>query len=437
MNGVNILHIYKMSHKERAELKERLNRQVDIMTFAQELGYTLTKKGHTYSLAEHDSVIFFPKTNTFFRYSAGVGGGAVDFLNFVYGHDHPEQNLNYLKCLQIISERDEVKNDKKTSPNTYEKKDQEKEYSDSLPDQIKRHRLLLKYLINHKDDGIKSVYAYLIKTRHISPDIVRRYVNDGLVVQGQYNNSAKAKTCMFLGKNEYGLLCGINERGMHPEIKFQKSVPESNFRRGWLYDSKIDYDKLQRYTLYEGGKPSDFVNMKGRTLLCAESNIEIMSIMSVLNEAGEDINRFAYLSCASISNYKSILETCKMYGYDDVVVMFNNDWKAEKEKHHNWGKEAAQRVINKLGEMGIDAREVYPPRQYNDWNDLCKSIDDFHKLSCEAAQEMVSRDDSSPQKESRANNLDGIGGMVERARKKKDEIRKEDNKRVSEKYFER
>ena len=260
-----------------------------------------------------------------------------------------------------------------------------------MSDQIKRHGILLKHLVNHKDDGIKNVYAYLIKTRKISPEVVRRFVNEGLIVQGRYNSLAKAKTCMFLGKNEYGLLCGINERGMHPEVKFQKSIPESNFRRGWIYDSKIDYQRLQRYTLYEGGKPSDILNMKGRTLLCAESNIEIMSIMTVLKEADVDIDKFAYLSCASISNYKSILETCRIYGYDDVVVMFNNDRKAEKEKNHNWGKEAAQRTIMKLDEIGIKAREVYPPKDFNDWNDFCKSNDNFHMLSVEVAREMDSR----------------------------------------------
>ena len=63
---VNIYQIYNMTNKERSELKERLNKQVDVMALAQELGYTLTKTGRTYSLAEHDSVIFFPKTNTFY-----------------------------------------------------------------------------------------------------------------------------------------------------------------------------------------------------------------------------------------------------------------------------------------------------------------------------------------------------------------------------------
>lgn len=434
---VNIYQIYNMTNKERSELKERLNKQVDVMALAQELGYTLTKTGRTYSLAEHDSVIFFPKTNTFYRYSAGLGGGAVDFLNFVYGQDHLDQNLNYLKCLQIISERDDVKLDKDVIRTNAIEQSKERELTDSMSDQIKRHGILLKHLVNHKDDGIKNVYAYLIKTRKISPEVVRRFVNDGLIVQGRYNSLAKAKTCMFLGKNEYGLLCGINERGMHPEVKFQKSVPESNFRRGWIYDSKIDYQRLQRYTLYEGGKPSDILNMKGRTLLCAESNIEIMSIMTVLKEADVDIDKFAYLSCASISNYKSILETCRIYGYDDVVVMFNNDRKAEKEKNHNWGKEAAQRTIMKLDEIGIKAREVYPPKDFNDWNDFCKSNDNFHMLSVEVAREMDSRGVLPEKKEMTLNNLGGIGGMVERARKKKDEIRKEDSKRAKENYLER
>ena len=435
---MNIYQIYNMTNKERSELKERLNRQVDVMALAQELGYTLTRSGRTYSLAEHDSVIFFPKTNTFYRYSAGLGGGAVDFLNFVYGQDHMDENLNYLKCLHIISERDEVRLDIKETNTNKINKPEERELTDSMNDQIKRHGMLLKYLVNHKDDGIKNVYAYLIKTRKISPDVVRRFVNEGLVVQGRYNHLAKAKTCMFLGKNEYGLLCGINERGMQPEIKFQKSVPESNFRRGWLYDPKINYEELQRYTLYQDGKPSDILNMKGRTLLCAESNIEIMSIMTVLNKAGKDIDNFAYLSCASISNYKSILETCKIYGYDDVVVMFNNDAKAEKEKNHNWGKEAAHRAISKLNEMGISAREVYPPNNFNDWNDLCKSNDNFHVLSVEAAREMDSRGVPSKKREMTLNKLGGIGGMVERAKQKKESMeRNDDHKKIVEKGIER
>ena len=50
---------------------------------------------------------------------------------------------------------------------------------------------------------------------------------------------------------------------------------------------------------------------------------------------------------------------------------------------------------------------------------------------------MDSRGVLPEKKEMTLNNLGGIGGMVERARKKKDEIRKEDSKRVKENYLER
>lgn len=355
---MNIYKIYNMSNEERKSLKEKINAQINIMDFASELGYTVTKIGRSYSIEEHDSVIFFPDTNSYWRFSAGSGGGAVDFLNQVYGYDHPEEKLNYLKCLQMLSEKDGI-NLKSNENVKLEKTKTQEEYPDTKEGQIRRHKYLMKELAKVKDDNVRSVYGYLISGRKISADIVRRFIKEGLLMQGKYNSAAGGKTCLFIARNEYGLLSGISERGTNQNIKFQMSSSNSNMRKGWLFDPSIKYDEIQRYTLYNDGMlPKDVYDAKDKVLLCAESSIEIMSIMTVMKEAGINIDEYAFLSCASINNYKSIMETCNLYGYKDAVVMFNNDLDAEIKKEHNWGKEAAARAISKLEESEIGRAHV-------------------------------------------------------------------------------
>ncbi len=411
---MNIYKIYNMSNEERKKLKETINSQIDIMDFASELGYTVTKIGRSYSLEEHDSVVFFQDTNSYWRFSAGSGGGAVDFLNQVYGYDHPEENLNYLKCLQILSEKDGVNLESQSEIKRKETTAKvNEEYPNTKEGQIRRHKFLMKELAKNKDDNVRSVYGYLISGRKISPDIVRRFIKEGLLMQGKYNSSAGGKTCLFIARNEYGLLSGICERGTNQSIKFQMSASNSNMSRGWLYDPSIRYDDIQQHTLYnENLLPKDVYDAGNKILLCAESSIEIMSIMTVMQEAGIDTNDYAFLSCASINNYRSIIETCELYGYKDVVVMFNNDLKAEVEKHHNWGKEASAKAITRLEEKGIRAREFYPPNDINDWNDVCRS-QNFKELARQIKETFPKRIEE-PQR--------SLRGFIDKAQDRKNQI---------------
>lgn len=87
--------------------------------------------------------------------------------------------------------------------------------------------------------------------------------------------------------------------------------------------------------------------------------------MSILKSEHKDWTRFAYLSCGSTTKYGCIEETCKLYGYKDVLVMFNND--PEKDGKAA-GRDYANLVKEQLTEKGIRC-EVLLPRSANDWND--------------------------------------------------------------------
>ena len=374
--------IRRMTNEQRKKLKEKINSQIDLMNFVRELGYDIARNGRSFKLVEHDSVNFYSDTNTFYRWSAGKGGGPVDFLNYVYGEDHPDEKLDYLKCLQILSEYEGVNLDIDSSEIKSKFEPKKTHLTDSKDDSIKRYKLLRdrlqKFIIND-NESLRELYNYLVDKRKLSKNVVDMYIQKGLLTTGRYQDSAKAKTCVFLGLNEYGLIANVTQRGMNTEVKFQQMMSNSDNSRGVFIDPNWNFKELQSYTLFNKNSqaftPKEIVsafNTANRTLLAAESSIEIMSIMTAIEEAGGNINDYAYLSCSSIQNYKAIAKCCELYGYKDAVVMFNDDYIAEQEKGHNWGKEKAEQAVTLLEGMSVNARTVYPSKGINDWNDMCK-----------------------------------------------------------------
>lgn len=230
---------------------------------------------------------------------------------------------------------------------------------------LERHRFLQKQLReNHyQNTDMKNVKAYLIKTRKIDPEIVDLFIERKMLVQTQ---DEKGRTqAAFLGKDENGYLSYVNFRSTSSVSKFKGDYSGCNYDRGCFFEPEFDVPLG-----WKDDPKKQPINANKR-LLVFESNIEMMSYMSLLKLNGNNYKNFAYLSCGSIAKSNCVLETCKTYGYNKVVVMFNND----KEKKNNPGLTKANYVSKQLQKEGIDAHPLVPSK-CNDWNDTLIAFKD-------------------------------------------------------------
>lgn len=164
------------------KLYSYIKEQVRIEDYAaQRLGYTVVRKGKYLSLREHDSVIIDPSRNCFWRNSRpgqgkaiGHGGSIIDFVM-----EFTEKNLH--ETLKELSE--EVLH---TLPDfRVQGVSSKRENRPGRAEQILR--------LPPRDRNMHNVFAYLIQTRKINPDIVQELVDRKQLYQDTNKN------CVFIG----------------------------------------------------------------------------------------------------------------------------------------------------------------------------------------------------------------------------------------------
>lgn len=357
------------------QIASKIESHISILDVVREAGFNLKRNGTTsYTTEEHNSLVLDTKTNRFFWNSrppreedvkkaqaridkTGKGtipqclsGGVVTFYMVVKEVSFKEAVSQLAKKVDLNVELPEIKkeiNSKKTmSP-------------------LERHRFLHKQLRkNHyQNTDMKNVKAYLIKTRKIDPEIVDLFIQRKMLFQ---THDQKGRTqAAFIGKDENGYLSYVSFRSTSTVSKFKGDYSGCNYDRGCFFEPEFEVPLGWKE---DSKRPS--INYKKR-LLVFESNIEMMSYMSLLKLNGNNYKNFAYLSCGSISKSNCILETCKAYGYNKVVVMFNND----KEKKNNPGLTKANYVTQQLKKEGIEAYPLVPSK-CNDWNDTLIAFKD-------------------------------------------------------------
>lgn len=357
---LGLSHVDASSYKNRwipkdeaTRIKNAVNSQFTVAEIATELGFTvLTHTADTLTLLEHDSCIIWPMTNKFKRFSAvdnsgrAVGGGPLDF----YMHF---RNVAYFQALSIFKDR--VSTDKVMEPvkQDYVKKEQ----LTPLQRDLQLHDEIQKRNIG-ANSSMRNVFAYLIKTRMIDPEIVSEQVKRGCIQQ--VTDEKGRAQCVFIGRDENGLYVTACFRAASSTVKFMGDFPGCNYDYGWIYDPEWDQSSLCISDHDSRPDPT-------KQLLCFESYIEMLSYMTILKQQGFDYRKFSYLSCGSITKSQCIEKTCDRYGYQKVKVMFNND-REQEAAGRNPGKEAAERTVQSLKAKGLNAAVILPSVE-NDWND--------------------------------------------------------------------
>jgi DNA primase len=62
-------------------------KQVNILDLAKHVGFTVVERGNKYTTEEHDSLVLYPDSNSWFRFSDDKGGDPISFLMYWTGVD--------------------------------------------------------------------------------------------------------------------------------------------------------------------------------------------------------------------------------------------------------------------------------------------------------------------------------------------------------------
>ena len=283
-------------------------KDISIVDYAERIGLTPIRVGSYYSLKEHDSVRINPHRNVFFRNSTGEKGSIIDFVMAMRGVSLgaaiKELNGNF-DSLELTEKREINYTDK------------DKPTSLQLP---------------KKAAHMKNVFAYLTKTRCISQKLVQELVDRDMLYQDDINN------CVFVSRNEENIAVFATVRG-------------TNTYKRWVGDvSGCDYSH------------SFFIDNGADKLVVAESVIDALSFMDVMNQRGNNHLNYNYLALSGTGKAKEAIEYHLEKGkYGEVLLALDGD---------NAGKRITAEMVSHINEIKPEINvSDYNPEIYKDWNE--------------------------------------------------------------------
>lgn len=294
-----------------------IKEQIRIIDYAPRLGFTVKRKGKYYSLKEHDSVIIDPEKNCFWRNSVptmgtaiGRGGSIIDFvLEFT--------NMDLHEVLKVLTQ--EIGGAEQLS---------------KLPQfEIQSTGEKRIFRLPEKGQHMHNVFAYLIKTRKIAPDIVQEMIHRKQLYQDVHKN------CVFVGydhaEKEKPVFACL--RGTNTYRSFYGDVPGCDYKQGIYVDNQA------------------------AAIYITESMIESLSVMTLQREHWKNFN---YLALAGVGKVESIYSYLPDRSIKEIWIGTNND---------HGGKLACDLLKKIIGKERPDVQIIVDlPEQENDWNDLLK-----------------------------------------------------------------
>ena len=283
-------------------------KDISIVDYARQIGFTPIKVGRYYSLKEPDSVRIDTSRNVFFRNSTGEKGSIIDFVMVMRGISLgaaiKELNGN-LGSLEPTEKR-------------------EKNY----PDKDKHTSLQLP----NKASSMKNVFAYLVKTRCISQKLVQELVNRDMLYQDDRNN------CVFVSRNEENVAVFATVRGTNTYKRWVGDVYGCDYSHSFFIDNGAD------------------------KLVVAESVIDALSFMDVMNQRGNNHLNYNYLALSGTGKAKEAIEHhLEKEKYGEVLLALDSD---------NAGKRMTAEMISHINEIKPEIHvSDYNPEIYKDWNE--------------------------------------------------------------------
>lgn len=221
------------------EQKQRAN-SVDLVDFLQRQGEQLTRSGREWRWQRYDSVTV--RGSQWFRHSRREGGHAIDFIQEFYG-------LNFPEAVTLLLGGESGVEWNQTSKN-------------APPPPRKA------FALPEANSDMRRVFAYLIKQRLISPEVLSHFAHEKLLYEDKAYHNA-----VFVGLDESGIARHAHKRGTYTQGEPYKGNVESSDPRysfHWIGSSDMLYvfeapvDMLSFITLHpEGWRKHSYVTLDG------------------------------------------------------------------------------------------------------------------------------------------------------------------------------
>ena len=278
----------------------------DLAEFLQSRGERVRHSGSEFEWVGHHITL---RGNRFYDHYQQRGGGAIDFVREQY-------DLSYPDVMSLLIDNGELKidNDVKNS--------------DNYPLSTINSQL---FELPAKNDNMRRVYAYLIKQRCISRDVVYSFAHCGLLYE-----DAKYHNAVFVGRDKDG-----NPRHAH---KKSTAIRDSSFRANQTGSEAV-------FSFNHVGT-SD-------TLYCFEAPIDMLSFITMYPHRWQDDSYVALCSVADKALFRILEDNPEI---SDIKLCLDND---------EAGRTAMEKIKEKLAEAGYDDVQVLlcPCK---DWNEMLK-----------------------------------------------------------------
>lgn len=240
------------------------------------------------------------------------GGNAVQFVQKYY-------NKSYQDAVQMLL-------DERIEPISIDiqKKQKEEKKPFELPEPNK---------------SMKQIFAYLLKARFLDRDIVKYFVNQGLIYE-----STKYHNCVFVGVDKNGKARHAHKRG--------------TYTLGDSFKGNVDSCEAE-YSFHHTGTSN--------TIYGFESPIDMLSYISLHKENWIE---HSYVSLCSVSDRALIQMLKDNPNINKIYLCLDNDIE---------GIDSDYRIRNNLNQIGYDDVTFLRPK-YKDWNEILKAKNGLEPL---------------------------------------------------------
>lgn len=232
------------------EQKERAN-SVPIADILRKQHEEVERSGNEWRWKRHKSVTF--RGNSWYRHSQQTGSHAIDFMQEFFGMTYPEA-VTYLldgETGQVIHGRKHITPEQRTE--LQKNADRQTGKKKAAPKEEEKEEC--KVLVPpKKNDTMKRVYAYLMKKRHISREVLSFFAKQGTLYE-----SAEHHNAIFAGVDKEGKIRHIHKKGTCSDgrsFRMNEDGSDSSYGFGYagqgnkLYVFEAPIDFLSFLTLY-------------------------------------------------------------------------------------------------------------------------------------------------------------------------------------------
>lgn len=287
------------------EQKERAN-SVDLVDFLQRQGEKLLPSGREKRLASDHSITV--RGNRWYDHAAEQGSYAIDLVKRLY-------NLSFPDAVTLLLGGEQGQ--------PYH------QHSKSEPEQRKP------FVLPPAHTDMRRVFAYLIKQRCISREVLSEFAREKLVFEDSEHHNA-----VFVGMDENGVAHHAHKKSTATGSSFRINVEGSDPAYSFHYLSKNPYPQW---------------------LFVFEAPIDLLSYISLHSQNWQ---QHSYVALNGVSE-KPVLKLLELYPQlDHVVLCLDND---------EAGLNAASRIHHSLQQRGFENLE-YDISANKDWNEELKAV---------------------------------------------------------------